>query len=633
MIPEHATKEKKEKMILKKYDWLVIIGVLIVTGVVFSGCLRLEWTNWDDNLLVYENELVQNLNLKDIFTQPTEYNTYNPLVILTFALEWKLVGGHPFLYHLNNLLLHLACTALALLFFRRLGLSIWWSGFAALLFGIHPMRVESVVWISERKDLLFGFFYLMASLVYIRYVVTGKRIYFATVFALFIVSLFIKGQAVAMPLSMILLDWYLGRSIGMKAVLEKAGFIALAFAFSILTVTFFVKNAYMPADRTTITQVFNHFEQIVLGGYAYTVYIIKLFIPYSNSPIYPMPESLLWNHWMGGIMSVCIFSGALWVWRKLKFITFGVLFYTFNIFFLLMPFLMSETAFLFDHYTNIAYIGLFFLVAMSLQTIAVHDHAHRFWVGAFAVLTLAFYATRTIQYLPAWKNSETLWTYVIEKYPGKMAVAHLFRGNHRYESHQPEEAMQDFNKAIEINPAYPTAYLNRSMLYLERNENQKALEDYERYMALIPLRDAKGNLLNSLLSDAHRHRGVVHFRMAQYEKALSDFNAAMKYDILNYDNYLNRALTYMQQKKYDQAIRDFTLCHQSVPNDPDVLNNRGVCHLRLGHLESALEDFNQAIALNDQNPSYYINRAIVYRKMGRLAEARRDEKMRGEKTN
>jgi len=214
-----------------------------------------------------------------------------------------------------------------------------------------------------------------------------------------------------------------------------------------------------------------------------------------------------------------------------------------------------------------------------------------------------------------------------------MAVAHLFRGNHRYESHQPEEAMQDFNKAIEINPAYPTAYLNRSMLYLERNENQKALEDYERYMALIPLRDAKGNLLNSLLSDAHRHRGVVHFRMAQYEKALSDFNAAMKYDILNYDNYLNRALTYMQQKKYDQAIRDFTLCHQSVPNDPDVLNNRGVCHLRLGHLESALEDFNQAIALNDQNPSYYINRAIVYRKMGRLAEARRDEKMRGEKTN
>lgn len=136
----------------------VLLGILLIVAVVFSGSLKLQWTNWDDHLLVYENPLVQHPHLKDIFIKPADYNTYNPLVLITFALEWMLVGDRPFLYHFHNVLLHLLCTTLVWLVFRRLGLSAWWSGLAALFFGIHPLRVESVAWISERKDVLFGFF-------------------------------------------------------------------------------------------------------------------------------------------------------------------------------------------------------------------------------------------------------------------------------------------------------------------------------------------------------------------------------------------------------------------------------------------------------------------------------------------
>jgi Tfp pilus assembly protein PilF len=607
-----------------KYNLLVLMSVLIITAIVFSGSLKLGWTNWDDNLLVYQNPLVKEPNLKDIFTKPALYNTYNPLVILSFALEWKLVQDKPFFYHFNNWLLHIFCTALVWVLFVRLGLSMWWSGFAALLFGIHPMRVESVVWISERKDLLFGLFYLTSLLVYIRYIVTKRNFHLLIVLLLFIVSLLVKGQAVAMPLTMILLDWYLGRTISMKAASEKVVFFALSIIFSILTVTFFVKNAYKPADQTTIMHVFNYFEQMVLGGYAYTVYILKALVPYSNSPLYPMPESLQLEHWIGGIIAICIFLSAFMAWRKVKYITFGILFYTFNVFFLLMPFLMSETAFLFDHYTNIAYIGLFFVMAMSLQKVTIHWPSHRFWVMVFAVFLLVSYVTLTIRYIPVWKNSETLWTYVIEKYPDKMAVAHLNRGNDRYEKNQMDGAMDDFNKAIDINPAYSPAYKNRSLLYLERNENQKALEDYNRYLELVSPYDAKGNLLNSMLSDAYRHRGAIHFKMAHYEKAVHDFDTAIEYDPLSFDNYMNRALTYMQLGMYENAIRDFTLCHQSAPGDSDILNNRGVCYLRLNNLESALEDFNRAIRINDRNSSYYNNRAMVYQKMGCQEEAKRD---------
>ena len=215
---------------MKKHNRFVFFLVLVITATVFSGSLKLDWTNWDDNLYVYENPLVKDARFIDIFTKPAAYNTYNPLVISSFALEWKLVGDRPFLYHFDNLILHLFCTALVLLLFRRLGISIWWSGFGALLFGIHPLRVESVAWITERKDVLYGLFYLMALLAYIRYIASGKIGYFLLTFFFFVLSSLSKGQAVALPFVLIALDWYFRGKIDWKAVAEKI----IYFAFSLV---------------------------------------------------------------------------------------------------------------------------------------------------------------------------------------------------------------------------------------------------------------------------------------------------------------------------------------------------------------------------------------------------------------
>jgi len=203
----------------------VLLGILLIVAVVFSGSLKLQWTNWDDHLLVYENPLVQHPHLKDIFIKPADYNTYNPLVLITFALEWMLVGDRPFLYHFHNVLLHLLCTTLVWLVFRRLGLSAWWSGLAALFFGIHPLRVESVAWISERKDVLFGFFYLAAILAYIRYIHSRKNIYLWGTGMLFLLALLSKGQAVALPFTLIVLDWYFKRKLDWKVIAEKIVFL------------------------------------------------------------------------------------------------------------------------------------------------------------------------------------------------------------------------------------------------------------------------------------------------------------------------------------------------------------------------------------------------------------------------
>jgi tetratricopeptide (TPR) repeat protein len=323
-------------------------------------------------------------------------------------------------------------------------------------------------------------------------------------------------------------------------------------------------------------------------------------------------------------MAVVLFIFALITHRKHRFFTFGLLFFTINVFLLPMASMTGDSTFLNDRYTYVAYIGLFFVIAMGMQQLLKKYPSYRLPIAGFAVVLLITLCILTVRYIPAWKNSETLWSDVIEKYPRQVAVAHFNRGNYWYKNNQQDKALEDFNAAIEINPEYSNAYINRSTIYLERGETEKALQDYNRYMELFHPYDAKSNILNLQLSESLGHRGVIYLKLGQYEKALNDFNAAIELDKVNLENYYKRALTYMQLREYDKAIQDFNLCHQSDPANSDIINNRGVCYLRFGDFKSAIADFDKAILLNGANASYYTNRAIAYQKLGRLVEARQD---------
>lgn len=625
--------EKEVSSPSEKYNILVFLGVLVVTALVFSGSLKLDWTNWDDGLHVYENQLVREAKFKDIFLPDRlpDYNTYIPLVISSFVLEWKLVQDRPFLYHLNNVFLHLLCTALVLVLFRKTGLSIGWSSFAALLFGIHPMRVESVAWITERKDLLYALFYLLALLSYIQYIVRGKNIRLVLTFLFFMLSLLSKIQAVALPLSLVLLDWYFKRKPDLKSVMEKIAFFGFSLAAGLAALVFFPQNASVSADSKSLIHTYGIFEQIITGGYAYTVYIIKSILPFATSTLYPMPSSLKPEHWIGAAMAVVVFFSALACWRRFRFVTFGVLFFTFNIVFLLLSFLMNETAFLNDRYVYIAYAGLFFITAMCMQQWVEKFPSFRMAVVVLAFVMLSVMGLLTVRYIPVWENSETLWTYVVEKYPRKIPIAYLNRGHHWHRNNQPDKALADFNTAIEVNPEYAIAYLNRSSVYLERNEPEKALDDFNRYLTLIHPYDKKGHLLNWQLSEMISYRGSIYYRTGRYKDALADFKTAIELDPFNAGHYFNRALTYMQLRQYPEAIRDLNACNHSDPGNPDIINNRGLCYLLAGNWEAALNDFNTVIMMNDGNPAYYLNRARVYRQLGRLPEAIQDVRVAEEK--
>src|SRR6187402_2136650 len=192
---------------LDSQDWKYILGVLILTIIAFIPALDNGFVNWDDDYNLANNTNTALLtwdNIVKIFSEPVIGN-YNPLPILTFTIERSIFGLEPMVYHVNNLLLHLVCVFFIYRIFKSLNLSSLTSAAGALLFGIHPMRVESVAWVTERKDVLFGAFFLAALWYYIQYVKTDyARKYFYAALGLFFIALFAKIQAVSLPLTMLL---------------------------------------------------------------------------------------------------------------------------------------------------------------------------------------------------------------------------------------------------------------------------------------------------------------------------------------------------------------------------------------------------------------------------------------------
>src|SRR6185503_4750614 len=234
-------KQEQPKSTSSRFPWQLLM-VLAVTAGAFIPALSAGFVSWDDPAYLLENKQLTTFtwqSIVNIFASGISGN-YNPLPIFTFLIEKQFVGFDPFIYHLDNLLLHLLCTALFYKILRMLKVSPMGAMLGALLFGIHPMRVESVAWVTERKDVLYGAFYLGAIIAYLNYITMGstKNKWYVLTLVLGILSLFSKVQAVALPLSMVAIDFLQQRKwLSAKVlIIEKLPFWLLALAFGIINI-------------------------------------------------------------------------------------------------------------------------------------------------------------------------------------------------------------------------------------------------------------------------------------------------------------------------------------------------------------------------------------------------------------
>jgi tetratricopeptide (TPR) repeat protein len=589
----------------KMNRWAPVL-ILAATFLVFSPTLRNEFVNWEDDVNVTENPFIKQLNaenIKGLFKQ-TITGGYRPLATLTYAVEHHFFGLNPLVYHLNNILLHLLCTLLFYVFLRRMGASLFISFCAAMLFGIHPMRVESVAWVTERKDVLYSLFFLLSMILYLQWYRKKRLLFYLLALAAFILALLSKIQAVALPVILLLMDYYHEKRFSLRQLIDKTPFLILSLATGILGI--FI----LGSQGTLITEsTIPGWQRIFIGTYSLCVYLVKSVFPYQLSAIYPNPASLSLLFYLSAA-AVLVLAAVVWRFGKsVRELVFGSLFFLVNIVFVLQV-LGAGQAFLADRFTYLAYGGLFFLIAWGLNFL-MNSRVKPFLL-LFITAYLIVLGAGTWDRVKVWRTSESLFTDVIRKFPD-CSIAHNNLGLWYRDRDQNEKALESYTRAIQANPAGHLSYSNRGETWFALGEIDKALVDMN-----IALR------INPDYGKALSNRGAIRGARKEYDLALSDLDKAIQLDPKSLQAYQNRVLVHYALGNFEMAAEDCTSFLRIEPYNPDILNHRGLCYDRLNRNEESLNDFNLAIQLNPSRGNYFRNRSYLLAKVGDYGGALRD---------
>jgi tetratricopeptide (TPR) repeat protein len=563
-----------------KRFWMLVC--LLVSFVVLSPNINNDWVNWDDETFVLENDLVGELSLANtaaIFKTVDGNGGYTPLVLLSWSLDHASDGYNPTVFHTTNVLLHLITVLLVFSFIFLLTGRIDVSVITALLFGIHPAQLEAVAWITARKDLLYGLFYLAGLVTYLKFLKpdeSRKRRLYLVCLLFFVGALFSKGAAVTFPLSLLLIDFLKSRKEFKKLLMEKIPFLLLSVLFGVVAIV-----GQQQGGAIDEVQNISLLESFFVGCYGFVVYVIKAIVPYGLSSYHPYPylpgQALPWYLYAAAIPAIASVILAFVYAKRRRKIAFGFLFFACSMV-LVLQFLPVGLSIVSERFSYIGYIGLFFLVALGISQIATRFENYRVATYVGFALYLIGLGTLTFQRSDVWENSESLWTDVIYNYPN------------------------DF-----------LAYGNRADYYISTGQTDLALADLNAALTR-----------NNSSVQLHSDRGLIYLDNGALELALADFNTIVALDPTYANGYLNRGLIAMNMKRFESAIKDFDRCVALDPTNPFVYGNRGILQEMLGQPDKAIPEYSQAIMLDQGNAGLYFSRAVCYGRTGNTSLAKAD---------
>lgn len=633
----NAVREESFSFGLKRTSLPSLAFVLAVTFVSYIPSLSNQFVNWDDYGYVVDNLAIRELspqNLVRLFTKLEFMGNYHPLTMLSYTLEYHFFGGEPAGYHTVSLLLHIINTGLVFWFMHILSGRIDVAFIVGLLFGVHPIHVESVGWVSERKDLLYTMFFLLSLTCYVGYIkgrVKG-RLYILAL-ALFILAILSKAMAVSLGVVLFLVDFSLGRQFNKKLIIEKIPFVLAAIAAGI--VALFAQQA---ATAIHGFEKYSFIERLVLANYGLINYLLKLVIPTHLSAFYPFPGKvdgvLPLTFWMYPLGVVLIAAGVFYSIRLTKKVLFGAVFFLGTIV-LVLQVLQVGGAVMADRYAYVPSIGFFYILAEGAAKIRMKVSGRVFQKSLLVLLGgyCLWLSVLSWDRCQVWKDSFSLWDDVLERYPW-ITFARDNRGYAYYRAGKYEEALRDFNKVLELDPNNAGSYHNRGVLHYHQGKYAEALTDLNRAIEL--------KLENA---ESYTNRGAAHAGLGNFAAAISDFNKAIELDPDHADAYNNRGAQYAKAGMFEAAISDFSRALALSPDYVDAQRNkelalansrgqsepkqdgadsqtaeyflkRGMQYGQTGNLRAAVNDFNMAISLNQRYVEAYNNRGIAYAMLG-----------------
>jgi protein O-mannosyl-transferase len=600
-----------QSQLSKNFFLFSFLLLIILPSFIYWHSLNNKLTRWDDNVYVTINPDIKTLHADSIgYTFKKTFSSYvvgnyHPLTMLSFCLDYKHHQLNPFTYHSTSLMIHILNGLLVFIFIWLLTRQQLVAFITALLFAIHPMHVESVAWVSERKDVLYAFFYLGTLCIYILYLKKEKQnvLFYALSFFLFVLAVLSKAMAVSIPIAFFAIDFFRGRPLTKKTILEKLPFFIVSFVFGYIAI-----EAQKSVNAITEITSFNFFERLLFTSYGIVMYLWKMVVPLNLSSyyIYPYKVNGAFPPFVY-VTPVLIALLLFMIYRSLKFgkdIVWGSLFFLITIA-LVLQILPVGGAIISDRYTYLPYIGLFFIVARFVNNLVENKHEKLSALKIPSLFIVSFFVIwfcyLSFERSKVWHDDFSLWNDAIEN-KDAASIAYKNRADAYVEKKRYNEAIADYEMAlVKSNFTYKDGYFGKGYTYYVLNDYKKAIENFDQYLKL------NNNYIN-----AYVYRGLSYFGLKQYNKAIEDISKALQMDPRAASSFYTRGLSYYYLGKYQEALKDYDEAIKLDPKYADAYSNRGLTYFQFKDYNKAISDYDMAIQYHPQVANAYYNRALAY---------------------
>jgi len=566
---------------------------------------------WDDDAYVTHNPLLTTADgFRRIWSTAHSQSQYFPLVFTTLRLEYVLWGLNPVGYHVVNVCLHIVNALLVWSLLRRLALPGAW--FAAALWALHPVQVETVAWVTELKNTESTLFYLLAVLAWLRFYAEGKRWFYALTVGLYVLALFSKTTACTLPAVLLLVLWLKHEPLNWRRLLQLAPFLGLGLCMGLITVWW---ERHLGNLQPEYKLLGGPLDRMLIASRALWFYIGKVFWPANLTFSYPRWHINAANAWQYLWLAACLTVAAmLWFGRRKlgRGPAVGLTFFVATLSPLLgfIPLYTFRFSYVADHYQYLACLGLIALAAAGIAELFSVLKNKRSWLETvFCGILLILMGVLTWRQSEIYVNGETLWRTTIVRNPSAY-LAYTNLGFLLDQKGQVKEATANLQKAVEIQPDYAVAQHDLGTVLFQTGHFQEAIERFREALRLEPDYVA-----------AHNSLGTVLFQTGHFQEAMEQFREALRLEptyILAHNN-LGTALA--RTGHFQEAIEQFQEVLRLQPDDATAHFDLGNALLQTGQMQEAIQQYQEALQLkpNDAAVHYSYGNALLL--IGQLQQA------------
>jgi len=590
----HA-KCRPETFLNIRYDLFICLFLIVAILLLYGPVRQFDFINFDDPMYIVDNGYVQTgLNLKSIIWAFTDTHTGNwhPLNWLSYMMDVELFGLAPGTHHMTNVFFHMINAMLLFIVLKRMTNKIWQSGVVAMLFALHPLHVESVAWISERKDVLSAFFGFLTMWSYVRYVEKPGLKRYLPVSVFFLLGLMAKPMLVTLPFVLLLLDYWplkrfnmsLSKSnnnpFTMGLVLEKIPLFFLTVISSLIT---FITQEKGGAVASIVVLPLD--VRAANALVSYLLYLWKMICPQNLAVFYPYPETIPKVLIISAFLTmVLILSLGVYFRKKYPYVISGWLWYLGTLVPVIGLIQIGEQS-MADRYVYIPMIGIYIIIVWGVSDCFGKFRYKTAVLGIIGVAVCVGLALTTRAQVLLWKNSMTLLEHTI-KVTDNNYMIHNNLGIAYAKAGRYDEAAKNLSAALQINPDYLKAQHEMGNVVIARGDLNRAIAYYSAALKINPR-----------YAPAHHNLGLALLRSGKIDAAISHFKQALSAQSGYRDarQSLNRSLDF--RLRFSKACKGLSEALTLDPKDPDIGPKLGIVTARKKELNAAAADFQKALSI------------------------------------